>query len=63
MGQENYLRTGQVASLLSVNARTVRRWIALRQICCFTTPGGERRIPASEAERVLGHSLVTRESH
>ena len=63
MGQENYLRTGQVASLLSVNARTVRRWIALRQICCFTTPGGARGFPASEVERVLGHSLVTREAH
>jgi excisionase family DNA binding protein len=53
MGQENYLRTGQVASLLSVNARTVRRWVALRHIRFITTPGGEHRIPMAEIARLL----------
>jgi len=53
MGQENYLRTGQVASLLSVNARTVCRWVALRHIRFITTPGGEHRIPMAEIARLL----------
>ena len=62
MGQQNYLRTGQAASLLSVNPRTVRRWIALQQIGCFTTPGGERRVPVAEIERILGRPLTRREA-
>ena len=63
MGQHHYLRTGQVAKLLGVNARTVRRWIALRQIDCFSTPGGERRVPMSEVERILGRPVIAREAH
>jgi excisionase family DNA binding protein len=51
--EQNYLRTGQVATLIGVNPRTIRRWIAKNQIRSFTTPGGERRIPASEVERIL----------
>ena len=58
MEQRHFLRTGLVASLLGVSPRTIRRWIALRQIDYFTTPGGERRVPLSEVKRILGRSLT-----
>ncbi|MCH8281083.1 MAG: helix-turn-helix domain-containing protein [Chloroflexi bacterium] len=62
MGQQVYLRTGEVAELLGVNPRTIRRWIALRQIRCFTTPGGENRVPKSEVERILRQPLPSPEA-
>ena len=58
MGQHRYLRTGQVAKLLGVNPRTVRRWLTRHQVEFFTTPGGERRVPTSEIERILGRPLT-----
>ena len=54
---QQHLRVGQVAALLGVNPRTVRRWLTLRQLAFFTTPGGERRVPMSEVERILGQPL------
>ena len=62
MGQQIYLRTGQVANLLGVNARTVRRWLTRHQVEFFTTPGGERRVPVSEVERILGRPLAAPEA-
>lgn len=61
MEPPKFLRTGLVASFLGVSPRTIRRWLVLGQIDCFTTPGGERRIPVSEIERLLGRSLSTPE--
>jgi len=54
---EHYLRVGEVAKHLGVNPRTIRRWLSRHQVKFYITPGGERRIPASEVERVLGHPL------
>ena len=54
---ELHLRVGQVAELLGVNPRTVRRWLTCRQVGFYTTPGGERRIPQAEVERILGRPL------
>jgi excisionase family DNA binding protein len=54
---ERYLRVGDVAKHLGVNPRTIRRWLSWRQVKFYTTPGGERRIPTSEVERILGHPL------
>ena len=54
---ECFLRIGQAAAILGVNPRTVRRWLTLSQVAFYTTPGGERRIPTSEVERILGHPL------
>lgn len=56
-----HLRVGQVASLLGVNPRTVRRWLTSRQVNFYTTPGGERRVPLSEVERILGRPLLAAE--
>ena len=55
---EQHLRVGVVAALLEVNARTVRRWLTGRRIAFYVTPGGERRIPKSEIERILGRSIL-----
>ena len=52
-----HLRVGQVATFLGVNPRTVRRWLTLRQVAFYTTPGGERRVPMSEVERILGRPI------
>jgi putative resolvase len=52
-----YLRVGEVAALLGVNPRTVRRWLTWHQLAFYTTPGGERRVPKSEVERILGRPL------
>ena len=57
MEQQVYLRVGQVAALLGVNSRTVRRWLTWRQLAFYTTPGGERRVLKSEVERILGRPL------
>ncbi len=54
---EPYFRSGEVAALLGVNPRTVRRWLTWRQLAFYTTPGGERRVPKSEVERILGRPL------
>ena len=53
----NYIRVGEVAELLRVNARIVRRWLTSRRIDFYTTPGGERRVPASEVVRILGRPI------
>jgi len=53
MEPPKYLRTGQAASFFGVNPRTIRRWVALRQIRFITTPGGEHRIPMAEIARLL----------
>lgn len=45
-------RTTELAVMLRVNPRTVRRWIAEGHITVITTPGGHQRIPASEVERL-----------
>ena len=60
---QKHLRVGQVALILGVNPRTVRRWLTRHQIEFFTTPGGERRVPMSEVERILGRALTTPEAH
>ena len=54
---ERYLRVGEVARLLGVKPRTIGRWLSWNQVRFYTTPGGERRIPESEVERILGQPL------
>jgi len=58
---QKHLRVGQVALLLGVNPRTVRRWLTRYQLEFFITPGGERRIPMPEVERILGRVLTENE--
>ena len=48
-------RVGEFASLLDVNPRTVRRWMARGLLSYAQLPGGERRIPCSELESVIQH--------
>ncbi len=49
----HWLRTSEVARRLKVDPRTVRRWLEARRMDYIQLPGGERRIPLSELERVL----------
>lgn len=46
-------RPSELAVMLRVNPGTVRRWIATGLVQSITTPGGHRRIPASEVDRIM----------
>ncbi len=46
---------GIVAALLGVCCKTLRGWDKERQILCYRTLGGHRRIPHIEIERILHH--------
>lgn len=46
MTNETYLSPKQVASMLSVDVQSVRRWIRAGQLPAFTLPGGTQwRVP------------------
>ncbi|WJW74389.1 response regulator [Thiohalobacter sp. IOR34] len=49
---EDYLSPHQVASLLHVSPVTVRHWAAQGKLSFVTTPGGHRRFPRAEVERL-----------
>ena len=48
---KDFYTTAQVARLLGVTAPTVIKWIREGRVAASTTPGGHRRIPASEVAR------------
>ena len=43
--------THEVAQLLQVNASTIAKWIDQGHLVAFRTPGGHRRVRASDFER------------
>lgn len=50
--EETY-RIGEAAEILGVRVETVRRWEREGKITASRTPGGQRRIPASDVARLL----------
>jgi excisionase family DNA binding protein len=48
-----YLRTSQVAELLSVSRETVTRWAAAGKLPVMKTLGGHRRFPEAEILALL----------
>lgn len=42
---------------LGVTTKTIQRWDALGKIHIVRTPGGRRRIPESEVDRLLGYEM------
>ena len=48
-----FLRQGQFARECGVAETTVKRWIRTGRIEFVELPGGERRIPRDELDRVL----------
>lgn len=55
------LPIGDVARLLGVSVETVRRWDRSGQIKSTRTPGGQRRFPVSEVNRLRAQSPATSE--
>ena len=57
------LRQAEFARQLGVSESTVKRWLHCEELKPGTgvrfvrLPGGERRIPSSEVERILGKEL------
>ena len=51
--QSSLYRRSQFAREIGVSEATVKRWLDRGQIAFVRLPGGERRIPASELERIL----------
>lgn len=47
------LTPGESARRLGVHIDTLRRWAADGKIMSVRTPGGQRRFPESEIERIL----------
>lgn len=43
-----YLSTGEVARLFSVDPKTVARWAKVGKVTSIRTPGGHRRYPADQ---------------
>jgi molybdopterin-binding protein len=52
MKDSPYLRVGQAAALLGVSIDTVRRWEQEGRIRIERSSGGQRRVPASEVQRL-----------
>lgn len=50
-GGPSYFTTTQVAEALGVSAPTVVKWVKAGALAAHTTPGGHRRIAATELER------------
>ncbi len=48
------LRTAEVAALLHMAPRTVIAWAQRGRLTSILTPGGQRRYPAEEIERLAG---------
>lgn len=57
--EETY-RIGDAAEILGVRVETVRRWEREGKITASRTPGGQRRIPASEMARLLAERRASR---
>jgi putative resolvase len=50
---EVHYSVGRVARALGVDPKTVARWCDDGKVRCIKTPGGHRRIPASEVRRLV----------
>jgi excisionase family DNA binding protein len=50
---ERLLTPGEVAALFRVDPKTVTRWASAGRIGSIRTPGGHRRLPASEGRQML----------
>ena len=51
--QDRLLTPGEVADIFRVDQRTVSQWANRGQISYILTPGGYRRFPESEIQRLL----------
>lgn len=51
---EELLRLGQAAKALGVHEQTLRNWDEAGKIRTVRTVGGQRRVPRSEVERLMG---------
>jgi len=51
---EEHLSLRKASRILGVSVRTIQRWDRAGLIRCVRTPGGRRRIPQSEIDRILG---------
>ncbi len=51
---EEYLTPQKASGILGVSIKTIQRWDKSGIIRCIRTPGGRRRIPRSEIDRILG---------
>lgn len=56
-GAPRYLRPGQVAAILHVDANTLARWADNGSITAVRTPGGHRRYLASEVRALALHGF------
>lgn len=51
---EPNIRVREAARLLGVHWQTIRRWDREGRLRCVRTPGGRRRVPLSEVQRLQG---------
>jgi excisionase family DNA binding protein len=56
----DYLRTWEVAELLSVSSKTVTRWAIDGKIPCQKTLGGHRRYPRRDILELKASLMVER---
>lgn len=56
---EEALAIGEAARRLGVTVETMRRWDKGGVVRSFRTPGGQRRFPLSEVERLLNDQGVS----
>lgn len=55
---DKLLTMKEACGILGVTTKTIQRWDAAGKIVTLRTPGGRRRIPLSEVERLLGKKTV-----
>ena len=48
-----FYRVSEAAALANVSEASIRRWADAGKMSCVRLPGGERRIPAAEIDRLL----------
>ena len=49
----NLMRVGEFARRLGVSTQTVKRWLNRGEVEYVRLPGGERRIPEAELDRLF----------
>jgi len=55
--RECYISVSKAAEIIGVNPQTIRHWTNDGIIKCFKTPGGHRRIPTSEIDRIIEEGM------
>jgi len=58
VSDEASLAIGETARRLGVAVETVRRWEAQGVIASTRTPGGQRRFPQAEVDRILAERVA-----